>query len=76
MENTVRTTIVEEVRGRIRTSSQAITKLSYATQIPLPTLYDFKNGFKKLSIANIQKLCDYFGLVLTPLEKDGATPRR
>jgi hypothetical protein len=56
------TSINEVIIERLTNCGTPVSQVSHDTRIPIASLYLFRLGRKALSVNNIQKLIDYFGL--------------
>ena len=59
-------TVTEQLRRAVEQSGQTRYAISKATGIPASVLSRFVAGGRGLRSENIDRLCDYLGLVLVP----------
>ena len=58
--------MADQLKKAIQTSGKTVNAIAVEAGIPQPVLHRFVKGERDLTLSTVQKLADYFNLVLRP----------
>ena len=68
--------LTEQLRRTIRDSGQSLNSIAVQSGVPNPVVVRFVNGQQGLSLRSANRLAEYFGLELRPVEKRGGKRKK